>query len=52
MFKVLITDPLSDQGIEKLRQSEDIQVIKKTKLLGKVLITLGLGEISFSLDLI
>lgn len=32
MYKVLITDPLSDHGIEKLLQAEDIQVVRKTDL--------------------
>ncbi|MBA4495640.1 phosphoglycerate dehydrogenase [Paenactinomyces guangxiensis] len=32
MYKVLITDPLSDQGIEKLLQAEDVEVVRKTGL--------------------
>lgn len=32
MYKVLITDPLSDQGIEKLLQAEDVKVVRKTGL--------------------
>lgn len=32
MFKVLITDPLSDHGIEKLLNAEDVEVVKKTDL--------------------
>jgi len=32
MHKVLITDPLSDQGIEKLLQAKDIHVVRKTGL--------------------
>lgn len=39
MFKVLITDPISDQGIEKLQQSPDIQVIQKSKLSREELLT-------------
>lgn len=32
MYKVLITDPLSDQGIEKILQAEDLEVVRKTGL--------------------
>ncbi|PTM58643.1 phosphoglycerate dehydrogenase [Desmospora activa] len=32
MHRVLITDPLSEQGIEQLLQAEDIEVIRKTDL--------------------
>lgn len=32
MFRVLITDPLSDQGIEKLLEAPDVEVIRKTDL--------------------
>lgn len=32
MYKVLITDPLSNQGIEKLLTAEDVEVIQKTNL--------------------
>jgi D-3-phosphoglycerate dehydrogenase len=32
MFRVLITDPLSDQGIEKLLQADDVEVVRKTDL--------------------
>lgn len=32
MYKVLITDPLSDQGIEKLLEDKEIQVVQKTDL--------------------
>lgn len=32
MYKVLITDPLSNQGIEKLLTAEDIEVIQKHNL--------------------
>ncbi|MBA4603835.1 phosphoglycerate dehydrogenase [Thermoactinomyces mirandus] len=32
MYKVLITDPLSDLGIEKISQAEDIEVVRKTGL--------------------
>lgn len=32
MYKILITDPLSDQGIEKLLQAEDVEVVRKTGL--------------------
>lgn len=32
MFKVLITDPLSDQGIEKLLTADDVEVVKKANL--------------------
>lgn len=32
MYKVLITDPLSDLGIEKLLHATDIQVVRKTDL--------------------
>ncbi|SHE44109.1 D-3-phosphoglycerate dehydrogenase [Seinonella peptonophila] len=32
MHKVLITDPLSDHGIEKLLQAPDVEVIRKTNL--------------------
>lgn len=32
MHRVLITDPLSDQGIQKLLTAEDVEVIQKTNL--------------------
>ncbi len=32
MFQVLITDPVSDQGIEKLLEAPDVEVIRKTDL--------------------
>ncbi|MDQ0418082.1 D-3-phosphoglycerate dehydrogenase [Croceifilum oryzae] len=32
MYKVLITDPLSDLGIEKLLQATDVKVIRQTNL--------------------
>ncbi|TCS93438.1 phosphoglycerate dehydrogenase [Hazenella coriacea] len=32
MYKILITDPLSDQGIEKLLQATDVNVVRKTNL--------------------
>jgi D-3-phosphoglycerate dehydrogenase len=32
MYRVLITDPLSDQGIERLLEAEDVEVVKKTGL--------------------
>lgn len=32
MYRILITDPLSDQGIERLIQAEDVEVVKKTDL--------------------
>lgn len=32
MYKVLITDPLSHQGIEKLHSADDVEVIQKTNL--------------------
>lgn len=32
MFRVLITDPLSNQGIEKLLDAPDVEVIRKTDL--------------------
>lgn len=32
MYKVLITDPLSDLGIQKLLQAEDVEVVRKTDL--------------------
>ncbi|MDN4594171.1 phosphoglycerate dehydrogenase [Polycladomyces subterraneus] len=32
MYRVLITDPLSDQGIERLHEAEDVEVVKKTGL--------------------
>ncbi|MFC7442165.1 phosphoglycerate dehydrogenase [Laceyella putida] len=34
MYKVLITDPLSDHGIEKLLQAEDVEVVRKVGLTG------------------
>ncbi len=32
MYQVLITDPVSDQGIEKLLKAPDVEVIRKTDL--------------------
>ncbi len=32
MFKVLITDPLSPQGTEILRQAQDVEIVEKTDL--------------------
>ena len=32
MFKVLISDPISDQGIQKLHDAEDVEVHKQTGL--------------------
>ena len=32
MFKVLVSDPISDQGIRLLHEAEDVEVIKKTGL--------------------
>lgn len=32
MFKVLITDPLSQQGTEILRQAKDVEIVEKTDL--------------------
>lgn len=32
MYKILITDPLSDHGIQKLLQASDVEVVQKTDL--------------------
>ncbi|SFX80851.1 D-3-phosphoglycerate dehydrogenase [Thermoactinomyces sp. DSM 45891] len=32
MYKILVTDPLSDQGLEKLLQAKDVEVIRKVGL--------------------
>jgi D-3-phosphoglycerate dehydrogenase / 2-oxoglutarate reductase len=32
VYRILITDPLSDQGIEKLLQAPDVEVLQKTNL--------------------
>lgn len=39
MFRVLITDPLSEQGIEKLQEASDVEVIQKTNLTPAELLT-------------
>ncbi|MFS8514556.1 MAG: phosphoglycerate dehydrogenase, partial [Planifilum fulgidum] len=38
MFKVLITDPLSPQGIDILRRAEDVQIVEKTDLAPEALL--------------
>lgn len=38
MHRVLITDPISDHGIEKLVQAEDVQVVRKVGLTGDELL--------------
>lgn len=38
MHKILITDPLSDYGIEKLLQADDVEVVRKTNLTPEELI--------------
>jgi D-3-phosphoglycerate dehydrogenase / 2-oxoglutarate reductase len=40
MFNVLITDPLSDQGIEKLLKAEDVRVTRRTDLSRQELLSL------------
>ena len=40
MYKVLITDPLSNQGIEKLLAAQDVEVIQKHNLSPEELRTL------------
>ncbi|MFX3920596.1 phosphoglycerate dehydrogenase, partial [Streptococcus suis] len=32
MYKVLITDPLSEFGIQQLLDAEDVEVVRKTNL--------------------
>lgn len=32
MYKVLITDPLSEFGIQQLLDAEDVEVVRKTSL--------------------
>jgi D-3-phosphoglycerate dehydrogenase len=39
MYKVLITDPLSDQGIDKLLRAEDVEVVRKIGLTGEALLS-------------
>ena len=39
MFRVLITDPLSEQGIEKLQEASDVEVVQKTNLTPAELLT-------------
>src|SRR5690606_4490413 len=38
VFKVLITDPLSPQGIDILRRAEDVQIVEKTDLAPEALL--------------
>ena len=32
MFKVLVSDPISDHGIQMLHDAEDVEVVKQTGL--------------------